>query len=151
GWYDHLPKVRQAVEKAGTALVYAPNFSLGVQLLLRIARGAGQALAERPEFDAYLVETHHRQKKDAPSGTAAQLRDTLRMPDRTRDYPITSVRAGQVPGTHELHVEAAGESITLTHLSRDRTIFARGALVAARWLAAEPRRGVFTFDQVLFG
>jgi len=151
GWYGRLPEVRAAVEKSGSALVYAPNFSVGVQLLLQIARETGRALAARPEFDVHLMETHHRAKKDAPSGTAAALREALRSTDPSRDYPITSVRVGEVPGTHEIIIAGPGESLTLEHVARDRTIFARGALVAARWLADRPRKGVFTFDQVLFG
>ena len=151
GWYDRLPEVRAAVERAGTALVYAPNFSLGVQLFLRLAKETGRALAGRPEFDGYLLEAHHRAKQDAPSGTAAALRDALRSGDPARDYPITSVRSGEVPGTHEIHLEGSGESLTFSHVARDRSVFAKGALVAAKWLVERPRKGVFTFEQVLFG
>lgn len=151
GWYGRLGEIRAAVEKAGTALVYAPNFSVGVQVFLQIARATGEALKARPEFSAHLVETHHKAKKDAPSGTAVAVRDALRSTDPRRDYPITSIREGEVPGTHEVHIEGAGETITLQHVAKDRTIFAQGALVAATWLTERPRRGVFTFDQVLFG
>jgi 4-hydroxy-tetrahydrodipicolinate reductase len=151
GWYGRLPEVRAAVEKAGSALVYAPNFSIGVQVLMRVAREAGKALAGRPEFDVQIVDTHHRSKKDAPSGTAGALREVLRSADTSREFPITSIRAGQVPGTHEVLVEGPGESLSFRHEARDRSIFAAGALTAAQWLAAEPRRGAFTLDQVLFG
>ena len=151
GWYGQLADVRAAVKKAGTALVYAPNFSIGVQLFLQIARAAATALSSRPEFAARIVDLHHVTKKDAPSGTAIALRDALLSQDATREYPIASVREGEVPGTHELHIEGPGENILLQHAAKDRTIFARGALVAARWLVERPRRGVFTFDQVLFG
>jgi 4-hydroxy-tetrahydrodipicolinate reductase len=151
GWYGRLPEVRKAVEAAQTALVFAPNFSLGVQLLFRAARELGRGLKERPELDAYLVETHHRGKKDAPSGTASGLREALRGVDPLHDYPITSIRAGQVPGTHELHVGGPGESLLLQHTAHDRSVFAAGALIAARWLVDGKRRGVFTLEQVLFG
>lgn len=150
GWYGQLADVRAAVEKAGSALVYAPNFSIGVQLFLQIAGAAAKALSSRPEFAARIVDLHHVTKKDAPSGTAIALRDALLSHDATREYPIDSVREGEVPGTHELHIDAPGESILLQHAAKDRTIFARGALVAARWLTERPRRGVFTFDQILF-
>ena len=139
------------LEEAGTALIYAPNFSLGVQIFLRLAKETGRALAGRPEFDAYLLETHHRAKKDAPSGTAAALRDALRLGNPARDFPITSIRSGEIPGTHEIHLEGPGESLTFSHVARDRSVFARGALVAARWLMERSRKGVFTFEQVLFG
>jgi 4-hydroxy-tetrahydrodipicolinate reductase len=151
GWYGRLAEVRTAVEKAGSALVYAPNFSIGVQVLLRVAREVGSALASRPEFDIQIIDTHHRSKKDAPSGTAGALREVLRSVDKTREFPITSIRAGQVPGTHEVLVEGAGESLSFRHEARDRSIFAAGALTAAQWLVTQPRRGVFRLDQVLFG
>jgi len=131
-------------------MVYAPNFSIGVQVLRRLVAEAARGLAGRTEFDAFLVELHHRAKKDA-SGTARDLQGAMRAADPTREVPITSIRAGQVPGTHEVHFEGPGETITLRHAARDRGIFARGALHAARWLAATPRRGVFTFEQTLFG
>ncbi len=151
GWYARLPEVKSSVEKAGSSLVYAPNFSVGVLLMTHLAREAGKAMAGKPGFDAWLLDVHHREKKDAPSGTAAALRDALRSGDPGRDYPITSVRAGQVPGTHEVHIENGPESLVLSHTARDRSVFAHGALVAAAWLAASRRRGVFTFEQVLFG
>jgi 4-hydroxy-tetrahydrodipicolinate reductase len=151
GWYARLPEVSSAFEKSQCALLYSPNFSLGVQMLLRAAREIGRAIAKRPEFDAYVVDVHHRSKKDAPSGTAGALRQVLVKSDPGHEYPITSVRAGAVPGTHALHVEGPGESLTLEHVAHDRSIFAAGALTAAEWLTERPRRGVFTLDQVLFG
>jgi 4-hydroxy-tetrahydrodipicolinate reductase len=151
GWYARLPEVKRAVEGAGSALVHAPNFSIGVQILLRVAREVGRALAAQPAFDAQVIDIHHRAKKDAPSGTAGALREALRSVDATREYPITSVRVGQVPGTHEVLVEGPGESLSFRHEARDRSIFAQGALTAAHWLVERPRRGVFTLDQVLFG
>lgn len=151
GWYPRLPEVLAAVDKGRGALVYAPNFSVGVQVFLRAAADLAKSLAKRPEFDAHIVETHHSEKKDAPSGTAGALREAAQKQDPKRPYPITSIRAGKVPGTHELHVEAQGESILLQHQAHDRNIFAAGALTAARWLAEKPRQGVFTLEQVLFG
>jgi 4-hydroxy-tetrahydrodipicolinate reductase len=151
GWYGRLAEVRSAVDKAGASLVYAPNFSLGVQIFLRAATELGRALSGRPEFDVHRVETHHKGKKDAPSGTAGAVRDALRAGDPSRDYPITSIRSGRVPGTHEVHVEGAGESMTFQHQAHDRSIFAAGALTAAKWLTDQRRRGVYTLEQVLFG
>jgi 4-hydroxy-tetrahydrodipicolinate reductase len=151
GWHDRLPEITTAVERSGTALVHSPNFSTGVLLLTRLARAAGELLARRPEFATYLLEVHHAHKQDAPSGTARLLRDALRAGDPARDYPVTSVRAGSVPGVHEIHLEAEGEGITLAHVARDRSVFAAGALMAAQWLLDGPRRGVYTFEHVLFG
>lgn len=151
GWFDRLPDVKAAVDKAGSALVYAPNFSLGVQLLLKIARSTAELLASRPEFAARIVDIHHVHKKDAPSGTAVALRDVMLSRDPTREYPISSVREGEVPGQHEIHLTTPGETLMLQHLATDRSPFARGALVAAKWLIERPRKGVFPFDHVLFG
>jgi 4-hydroxy-tetrahydrodipicolinate reductase len=151
GWYAGLPQVSSAFEKSRCALLYSPNFSLGVQMLLRAARDIARAIAGRPEFDPYIVDVHHRTKKDAPSGTGGALREVMRKVDPARDYPITSIRAGAVPGTHALHIEGPGESLVLEHVAHDRSIFAAGALTAAQWLTAQPRQGVFTLEQVLFG
>lgn len=149
GWYDRLDEVGAAFDAAGAGLVYAPNFSLGVQLLLRSAEELARLAGSRPEFDGWIVETHHRHKRDAPSGTARALRDVLRGADPGRDWPVTSIRGGEVPGTHTLHLDAAGEALTFTHTARDRSIFARGAVVAAEWLTAAPRRGAHAFGAVL--
>ncbi len=151
GWDDHLDEVASAVDRAGSSLVYSPNFSTGVLLLKRLARAAGDLLARRPEFATFLLEVHHAHKQDAPSGTARLLRDALRAGDPAREYPVTSIRAGTVPGTHEIHLEAEGEGLTLTHVARDRSVFAAGAILAAQWLLDGPRRGVYTFEHVLFG
>lgn len=149
GWYERLDEISAAFAQAGVGLVYAPNFSLGVQLFLRAARALADAAARRAEFDGWIVETHHRHKRDAPSGTARALRDGVRAADPGRDWPVTSIRAGEVPGTHALHLDAAGEGVTLTHAARDRSIFARGAIVAAEWLTAAPRPGAHAFATIL--
>jgi 4-hydroxy-tetrahydrodipicolinate reductase len=92
------------------------------------------------------METHHAAKKDAPSGTAIKLRAAA-MQEWASDIPVTSVRTGSVPGTHELIFDAPFETVTLTHTARDRRVFAEGALVAAAWLIG--RQGVFTMGDVL--
>ena len=146
GWYDDLPRARALATELGGALFTAPNFSLGVAVFARIARLAAQAIAGVPGFDAHLVETHHAAKKDAPSGTAAMLRDAVR-PALGRELPVSSIRIGSVPGTHELLFDAPFEQLRLTHEARDRRVFADGTLVAARWLLG--RRGVFTMDDLV--
>ena len=146
GWYDDLPRVQAIAAETGGALFTAPNFSLGVAVFIRIATIAAAAITGVPGFDAHLVETHHAAKKDAPSGTAAMLRDALRGP-LGRDLPISSIRTGAVPGTHELIFDAPFEQLRLTHEARDRRVFADGALVAARWLLG--RRGSFTMDDLV--
>jgi 4-hydroxy-tetrahydrodipicolinate reductase len=146
GWYESLPEVTRVAEKSGTALLWAPNFSLGVNVLIELARYAGTMMRSLEGFDAHIVETHHAKKIDAPSGTAMAIgkaaSDALERP-----IPTTSVRTGSVPGTHELIFDGAFEQLSLTHLARDRRVFAEGALKAADWLIG--KKGVFTMRDVL--
>lgn len=149
GWQRELPRITALVEARGGALLYAANFSLGLLLLLRAARELGRGLAGLPGFDGVLMEWHHREKQDAPSGTALVLQRALREADPTREWPVTSVRLGAVPGTHAIEVDGSFESLSLVHRVRDRAVFAQGAVTAAEWLLG--RTGVHTFADVLGG
>jgi 4-hydroxy-tetrahydrodipicolinate reductase len=146
GWYDELDDVRRDVDAQNGALLTATNFSLGVNIFIEIVQTAARLLHRAPGFDAHLVETHHSAKKDAPSGTARTLADAASAVWGT-PIPITSVRTGSFPGTHELTFDAPFETIHLEHIARDRRVFAEGALVAAAWLIG--RRGIFTMRDVL--
>jgi 4-hydroxy-tetrahydrodipicolinate reductase len=146
GWYDELPAVRAETEKAGGALLTAPNFSIGVAIFDRVIAEAARLFDAVPGFDRHLIETHHAAKKDAPSGTAALLARTAEG-SGSKPMPITSVRTGSVPGTHEVVFDAPFEQVRLVHEARDRRVFAEGALTAARWLVG--RRGVYTMQDVL--
>lgn len=146
GWYEHLPEVTARAAERGSAVLYAPNFSIGVVLLHEVVLRACGVLRDAAGFDAHLVETHHAAKKDAPSGTAASLAQVAQEA-LGRTVPITSVRTGSVPGTHELLFDAPFESIRIEHVARDRRVFADGALLAARWLPGH--RGVFGMRDVL--
>lgn len=146
GWYDQLLLVTQVANEAGTALLWSPNFSLGVNVLIELARYAGALMQPLEEFDAHIVETHHSKKKDAPSGTAVALARAA-SGGLKRPIPTTSVRTGSVPGTHELMFDGLYEQLSLTHVARDRRVFAEGALAAADWLVG--KRGVFTMRDVL--
>jgi 4-hydroxy-tetrahydrodipicolinate reductase len=146
GWYAALPAVINEVHRSNGALVWAPNFAIGVSAFEQLVQQAAQLAAAAPGFDAHIVETHHAAKKDAPSGTALRLAEAARR-GWGRDVPVTSVRTGSVPGTHELLLDAPFEQIRLEHVARDRRVFAEGALLAARWLVG--RRGVFQMRDVL--
>jgi 4-hydroxy-tetrahydrodipicolinate reductase len=146
GWYTEFDTVKQYVESKNGALLTATNFSLGVNIFLEIARTAARLLASAPGFEATLVETHHSTKKDAPSGTANTLARAA-SEAMGRDIPITSVRTGSVPGTHEFIFDAPFEQIHIEHIARDRRVFAEGALVAAAWLIG--RHGIYTIKDVL--
>jgi 4-hydroxy-tetrahydrodipicolinate reductase len=147
GWYDHLDQAREAVEQHNAGLVYAANFSLGVQLFYRLAREAARLMARWPQYEPYIVETHHRFKLDAPSGTAQELARRIEPHLAARLPAIQSVRAGYVPGTHELGFDAEGETLLIRHAARTRQAFAEGALVAARWVAGET--GLHHFSEIL--
>jgi 4-hydroxy-tetrahydrodipicolinate reductase len=147
GWYGELEAIRRDVDSQNGALLTATNFSLGVNIFERIAELAAGLLGRTPGFEAHLIETHHSAKKDAPSGTANTLEKTASAAWGKGAIPITSVRTGSFPGTHELVFDAPFETIHLEHIARDRRVFAEGALVAAAWLIG--RRGVFTMRDVL--
>jgi 4-hydroxy-tetrahydrodipicolinate reductase len=118
-----------------------------VHLFARIVEhAAGLVARSHAGFDSHLVETHHNQKLDAPSGTARALADRAARA-AGKPLPITSIRVGSVPGTHEVIFDGAFEQIRLEHIARDRRVFATGALTAARWLVG--KHGVFTLDDML--
>jgi 4-hydroxy-tetrahydrodipicolinate reductase len=146
GWSEHVDEIRRDVNAQNGALLTAANFSLGVNIFAEIAETAARLLRRAPGFDAHLVETHHSAKKDAPSGTARTLADAASAA-WGKPIPVSSVRTGSFPGTHELLFDAPFETIHLEHIARDRRVFAEGALVAAEWLIG--RRGVFTMRDVL--
>jgi 4-hydroxy-tetrahydrodipicolinate reductase len=146
GWYDELSAISTEVERHQGSLLAAPNFSLGVAVFTQLAIEAARRFAALPGFDAHLVEIHHAAKKDAPSGTAAALAAGAGGA-RGAPIPITSIRTGSVPGTHELLFDAPFEQVRLVHEARDRRVFAEGALEAARWIIG--RRGIFTMADVI--
>jgi 4-hydroxy-tetrahydrodipicolinate reductase len=148
GWLDAIDALHATLRDTGGRALWAPNFSPGVQLMLALGEVAGRLFRHAPSFDAHLVETHHTAKRDAPSGTAIAVQART---ERTlgRTVPITSIRAGSVPGTHELLLDAPFESLTITHVARDRRVFADGALTAARWLATSTRPGLYSMRDVL--
>jgi 4-hydroxy-tetrahydrodipicolinate reductase len=146
GWYDEMPEVTADVERAGGAMLPAPNFSLGVNIFEQIVAHAAKLMAVAPGFEAHLVETHHSAKKDAPSGTALTL-GRAASKALGREIPTTSIRVGSVPGVHELIFDAPFEQIHLEHIARDRRAFADGALVAAAWLIG--KHGIFSMHDVL--
>jgi len=145
GWYAEREQVEEQVIALGGAMFWSPNFAIGVNLFWHIAEHAAH-LAARAPFDAHIVETHHAAKRDAPSGTAAHLGHVVSVA-LGHDVPITSIRTGAVPGTHELLLDAPYEQIRIEHVVRDRRVFADGALLAARWLIG--RRGVYTMRDLL--
>jgi 4-hydroxy-tetrahydrodipicolinate reductase len=140
GWYGELPRIRQLVEKSGTGLLYAANFSVGVNLFFDVARTAAAALQH--QYSGQIFERHHAQKKDAPSGTAAAMQKIIQGASGT-ELEITSFREGDVVGMHELILDSPADRIYLCHDAKSRRGFAEGAVRAAEWLTGKP--GLFDF------
>jgi len=148
GWAGDLPKIEALVQRQGGVLLHAANFSVGVHLFFRAARALAECFRNRPDFAVTIHEEHHATKVDAPSGTALLLQRQLWEVEPGRRFPITSVRAGDAPGTHTLTYEAIHETVVLRHVTRSRDVFAAGALAAAEWLPGH--HGIFTFEDMLF-
>jgi 4-hydroxy-tetrahydrodipicolinate reductase len=147
GWSSSEPDVRAAAAGAGIGVVAAPTFALGAVVLEELAARASRILAPYGDVGAWIHEAHHAAKRDAPSGTALRIRSAMTRAGWPSAIDTTSTRAGYIPGTHTIGFDAPHESLTLTHTARERTVFAHGALVAARWLAG--RKGWFTMRDVL--
>jgi len=147
GWHNRLEEVRKIVEGAGVGMVYAANFSIGVNLFYRLARSAAEIFAPFAMYDPYVTETHHKFKKDAPSGTALEIKRRIQPEFKSREIPVASVRAGYFPGVHELGFDSETDTITLRHTARGRQGLAEGALHAARWVVG--KKGLFSFGDVL--
>ncbi|MGO9647921.1 Dihydrodipicolinate reductase [Candidatus Sulfotelmatobacter sp. SbA7] len=143
GWYNELPQIRQLVEKNGTGLLYAANFSVGVNLFFDVARTAAAALQHH--YSGQIFERHHAQKKDAPSGTAAAMQKIIQAASGT-DLGITSFREGDVVGMHELILDSPADRIYLCHDAKSRRGFAEGAVRGAEWLAG--KQGFFDFQDI---
>jgi 4-hydroxy-tetrahydrodipicolinate reductase len=147
GWANDEAAVRAAIERSGTGIVAAPNFSAGVVVFDAVVSQAARLFAAREDFGAFLHETHHKAKVDAPSGTALLLKRSMEGAGFSRPIDVASSRVGFVPGTHTVGFDGPAETVTLTHTARDRTAFARGALLAAQWV--QGKRGWFTMRDVL--
>ena len=130
-------------------ILYAPNMSVGVNLLFELAAQAAGRLG--PDYQMEIVEAHHRQKKDAPSGTAKRLAEVVAAACRVpvARIPVHAIRAGDIVGDHTLILAGPGERLELTHRAHNRDTFARGALHAAQFLARQRRPGLFGMQDVL--
>ncbi len=162
GWHERLDEAAASVNAAGTGMVHATNFSLGVSLFLRLARMAARMADALNEYDVHILETHHRHKVDHPSGTAITLADILieeltgkeswsaTLPDGA-PHPqvlyVASERVGETAGSHVVGLEGPDDRIELRHEARTRAGFARGAVTAAEWIRG--KSGVFTLDDML--
>jgi 4-hydroxy-tetrahydrodipicolinate reductase len=140
GWQAHEASLRQLASDEGLGVLASANFSIGVHVFRGLVEQAARTFAGI-DAGAWIHEAHHAAKKDAPSGTALLLLNAMREAGYTRAIDVSSTRAGSIPGTHVVGFDAPSETVTLTHVVRDRAVFAHGALEAAKWLRG--RRGWF--------
>jgi 4-hydroxy-tetrahydrodipicolinate reductase len=161
GWSDREAEVRALVDRHQGGLVQGANFSIGVGLFYEIVRHAASLLAVFPDYDPYVIEKHHRLKRDAPSGTARELAGILTAARGARTLPlshfegplpdgafhVSAVRAGGLVGEHTVGFDSGDDEILLEHRARSRRGFALGAVVAAEWVLSRP--GFHSFSDVL--
>jgi 4-hydroxy-tetrahydrodipicolinate reductase len=147
GWKAQEAAMRALVEKAGIGVLAASNFSLGMNVFQLAVEEASRHFAKHDEFGAWIHESHHVMKKDAPSGTAISLKSGIEQAGYARPIDVSSTRVGTVPGTHTVGFDGPSETIEFTHTVRDRAVFARGALTAAQWLVG--KQGWFSIRDLL--
>jgi 4-hydroxy-tetrahydrodipicolinate reductase len=143
GWYDKLNEVRGICDRRNGAMVYGANFSVGIQVMYRLARQLGPIA---PGFEFSISEVHHREKKDQPSGTALALKQALLEGDPSLKVEIVSHREGDHVGTHTIIAKSGDDVIELKHEALSRSSFADGAVRAAEWLCG--KTGCFDFKEI---
>jgi 4-hydroxy-tetrahydrodipicolinate reductase len=149
GWQDQERDMRETANLAGIGVLAAANFSLGMHVFAVVVEEAARKFGGLRNVGAWIHEYHHAAKLDAPSGTALMLQRVMQDGGYTRAIDVSSTRAGAIPGTHEVGFDGPAETVTLTHSVRDRSVFAHGALEAAKWL--QGRRGWFTMRDMING
>ena len=166
GWLEYLPEAEKLCLATGGAMLWASNFSVGVNLFFALNRYLAGLMDDRPEYTPSATEIHHIHKLDAPSGTALTLvNELIAQVERISGYelnpsdnqqlttdnrqliPITAIREGEAPGTHIIRWGSAVDEISIEHRAHSRTGFASGAVLAAKWLVG--KRGVFSMRDVL--
>ncbi len=162
GWDHELGKIKKMVDEAKIGCVYASNFSIGVNLFLKIVANASRLL-DPAGYDVYISEAHHNTKKDFPSGTALRISEAVLSgfksktkvvsqlkqgePPAKDAILISSIRAGSITGTHTVGYESTVDSIELTHTAKSRRGFALGAVRAAEWIVG--KKGMYQFEEHL--
>ena len=159
GWTEELPALKTEIEKGGHTLFWASNFSLGVNIFMKVNRYLAEIMNNFPDFDVEMTEIHHTQKLDATSGTAITLAEGIlenldrkakwvkETANNTAELAIKSIREGQVPGTHTITYTSDVDNISITHEANSREGFALGAVVAAEFTAG--KKGFLGMDDML--
>ncbi len=143
GWYQHFDDMRDLTQRKGAALLYGTNFSIGVQELFRLTKDLATAL---PGYSYHITETHHTDKKDAPSGTALTLKQILLDANPALNVEIISHREGDASGLHVIEARSENDCIEIRHEAFSRRGFAEGAVRAAEWIAG--KTGAWEFREI---
>jgi 4-hydroxy-tetrahydrodipicolinate reductase len=158
GWYNRLNEIKSEAESKGGTLLYATNFSIGVNILFHINEKLASIMNDVQEYEPSIQEIHHLQKLDKPSGTAITIAEGIlqnldRKKQWTLDEPsaddlhIDVLREPEVPGTHIIKYDSEVDFIEIKHEAKSRKGFALGAVKAAEWL--QNKKGVFTMKDFL--
>lgn len=163
GWYEHIPAIKSLVDQQAGSLLFASNFSVGVNVLFKLNQYLAELMNRYEDYDPYVEEQHHRHKKDAPSGTAKtlsqqilaqltrktavvyeQLRDRAPVPE---ELSVGAIRAGEIIGKHTVAYHSPVDTIKLEHTAHNREGFALGAVLAAEWLL--DKKGFYEFKDII--
>jgi 4-hydroxy-tetrahydrodipicolinate reductase len=159
GWLQNWSEVENACVAKNGSLLYASNFSVGVNIFFAVNKKLAQLMAARREYDVSMEEIHHTQKKDAPSGTAITLAEQVlqeldrktkwvnQPPQNAEELPIISKRIDPAPGTHSVKYSSAVDDIEIIHTAHSREGFALGAILAAEFI--HNKKGIFSMQDVL--
>jgi 4-hydroxy-tetrahydrodipicolinate reductase len=159
GWLEKYNEAKEFCEQQNTALLYASNFSVGVNLFFELNSYLAKLMSTHHEYNVVLEEIHHTEKKDAPSGTAITLAEQVlqhlqskkiwvnKPTDKSEELEIVSKRIDPAPGTHSIKYTSAIDDIEITHTAHNRIGFASGAVLAAEFLV--DKKGIFTMKDVL--
>ena len=160
GWQDRLGQAQSFCQQQQGAMIWASNFSIGVNLFFAINQYVAKMMAARAEYSPHVTEIHHIHKLDAPSGTAVTILDQLLASMNQYDgwqlepaasdagkISVTAIREGEVPGTHQVRWSSSTDEIIITHKAQSRQGFAMGAVLAAQWIVG--KQGVFGMEDVI--
>lgn len=159
GWYEDIEKVKKLVEKNRGGLIFGKNFSVGANIFFKIIAQSSNLFDKYGGYDVYAQEVHHSRKKDSPSGTAREIADIIiantknkksaqfdKLDRQIKPYELhfSSVRSGYNSGFHRVVFDSAADEISLSHQARNRSGFAEGALLAAKFIIN--KKGTFVFE-----
>lgn len=159
GWLKRLEAAQEHCRSRNGAMLYASNFSVGVNIFFEINKRLAGLMAPHPEYDVQVTEIHHTEKKDSPSGTAITLAEGIlekikrkkgwvnHISDNLGELEILSERVDPAPGTHSINYQSDIDTITITHIAHNRKGFATGAVLAAEYIAG--KKGVYQMSDVL--